>query len=216
MQKTIVLVSILFIITLSGCIEISETIKINKDKSGSISYELKSSSTAGLLSMFSGFFEVTIEDQVMAEANKFIKQLKKQKGISNIQQDFNSQNGFYSVSFDFENSKYFNEALYSMAGSKKNIFTPGYLKIKNSRFKKLNFSPWIKRYLDKEEIELPASPLTELITFTSSVEFPYNVVKAKPVEAMISANPKKVQQEFKLVEVTSGKANTGLRVKYKK
>jgi len=214
MQKSILFISLLIVFSLSGCLEISETIKVNKDRSGKITYKLKSSNTGNFLSKISGLFDISIEDQVVTEAEKFIRQLRNQEGISNIQQDFDKYRGSYSVSFDFVNSKYFNEALYNMAGSKKNIFTPGYIKVKNSRFKKINFSPWIKRYLEKEKIELPASPLTELITFTSIVELPNKIIKVKPKDVIIGKNQKEVKQEFQLIKITSGEANTGIRIRF--
>lgn len=216
MQRSITFISLLIIFTLTGCLEISETIKVNKDKSGSIKYELKSSNSGNFLSMISGLFDVSIEDQIIDEAEKFISQLRKQEGISNIQQDFDKYRGSYFVSFDFASSKYFNEALYNMAGSKKNFLTPGYIKIKNSRFKKINFSPWIKRYLEKENIELPSSPITELILFTSKIELPGKIVSVQPKDAIIGKNQKEVKQEFQLTEITSGEAKTKLRIKYKK
>ena len=203
-------------ISLSSCLEISETIKVNKDQSGSIKYELKSSNTGNFLSLISGLFEVSIEDQIVGEAEKFIGQLKKQEGISNIQHDFDKNRGSYFISFDFVNSKYFNEALYKLAGSKKNIFTPGYIKVKKSQFKRINFSPWIKRYLEKENIALPSSPLTDIITFTSVVELPNTVLSVKAKEAIVSKDQRIVKQEFPLTEITSGKAKTGIRIKFRK
>ena len=98
--------------------------------------------------------------------------------------------------------------------AKKNIFTPGYIKVKNSRFKKLNFSPWLKKYLDRENIVLPASPFTEEVLFTSTVIFPSNIVKVNTKDVTISKNQKEVKQTFHLIKVTSGKADTGIRVKY--
>jgi len=81
---------IFFILTfsLSSCLEISETIKVNKNQSGNIKYELKSSNTGSLLSMISGLFDISLEEQIVGEAEKFIGQLKKQEGISNIQHNF--------------------------------------------------------------------------------------------------------------------------------
>jgi hypothetical protein len=202
------------IIGLSGCLEISETIKINTDESGSILYELKSSNTANFLNKISGLFDISIEEQLVNEAEKFIHQLRKQEGISNIQQNFDTRRGSYAVSFEFKNSKYFNEALYHMAGSKKYIFTPGYIKVRDSRFKKINFSPWLKRYLEKENILLPSIPLTDLITFTSIVVLPYKIVNVKPKDVIISKNQKEAKQKFKLLDITSGKARTGIRIRY--
>lgn len=202
--------------SLSSCLEISETIKVNKNQSGSIKYELKSSNTGNFLSMIAGLIDISIEDQIVGEAEKFIGQLKKQDGISNIQHNFDKFRGSYSVSFDFAKSKYVNEAVYNLAGSKKNIFTPGYIKVKKSQFKKINFSPWIKRYLEKENIQLPSSAITEVITFTSIVELPYTVTKVKPDNVIISKNKKEVKQKFPLTEITSGKAKAGIRIKFRK
>ena len=216
MHRFKLLIYLTLVFSLSSCLEISEIIKINNDKSGSIKYELKSSSTGNFLSKISGLFDVSIEDQVVGEAEKFIGQLKKQEGISNIQHHFDKYRGYYSVSFDFVSSKNVNEAVYNLAGSKKNIFTPTYFKVKKSQFKKVNFSPWIKRYLEKENIELPSSTLTEIIIFTSVVELPGTVVKVKPKEAIISNDKKEVKQQFSLTEIISGKAKTGIRIKFKK
>ncbi len=216
MHRFRVLIYLTLALSLSSCLEISETIKINKDQSGSVKYELKSTNTGNFLSKISGLFDISIEDQVISEAEKFVIQLRKQDGISNIQQNFDKHRGYYSVSFDFVNSKYVNEAVYNLAGSKKNIFTPGYIKVNKSQFKKINFSPWIKRYLEKEKIELPASPLTEAITFTSIVELPNTIVKVKPKNVIISKDQKVVTQEFPLLEITSGKAKTGIRIKFRK
>lgn len=203
-------------ISLSSCLEIAETIKVNKNQSGSIKYELKSSNTSNFLSMISGLLDISIEDQIIGEAEKYISQLKKQEGITNIQHNFDKYRGSYSLSFDFANSKYVNEAVYKLAGSKKNIFTPGYIKVKKSQFKKINFSPWIKRYLEKENIEIPSIPLNDVIVFTSTVELPNTVVKVKPSEASISKDKRKVKQEFPLNDITSGNAKAGIRIKYKK
>ncbi len=216
MYRFKLLILLILAFSLSSCLEISETIRVNKNQSGSIKYELKSSNTGNFLSMISGLFEVSIEDQIVGEAEKFIGQLKKQEGISNIQHNFDKYRGSYSVSFDFANSKYVNEAVYKLAGSKKNIFMPGYIKVKKSQFKKINFSPWIKKYLEKENIQIPSSPITEIITFTSYVELPSTVVKVKPANAIISNDKKEVKQEFPLTEIVSGKAKTGIRIKFRK
>ena len=103
-----------------------------------------------------------------------------------------------------------------MAGSKKNIFTPGYVNISNSRFKKINFSPWLKRYLDKENIEIPYTLLSEDIKFTSYTLFPDEIKRFKPANTAVDKKSNTTIQTFKLSKLTTGKANTSLKVKFKK
>jgi len=217
MQKIISFISILLIFFVStSCLEITETLTVNKDKSGKMKYELNSGQAGGLFNIISGFLDISIEDKVIIEAEKLIVELRKQPGISNIRHEFNKRRGSYFLSFEFENSKYFNEALYRMAGSKKNIFTPGYVNISNSRFKKINFSPWLKRYLEKENIEIPYSLLSEDIKFTSYTIFPDEIKRFKPANTTIEKKSNTAIQTFKLSKLTTGKANTRLKVKFKK
>jgi hypothetical protein len=217
MQKIISYFSILFILVAStSCLEITETITVNKNKSGKMKYELNSGQAGGLFNIISGFLDISIEDKVIIEAEKLIVELRKQPGISNIRHEFNKRSGSYFLSFEFENSNSFNEALYRMAGSKKNIFTPGYVNISNSRFKKINFSPWLKRYLEKENIEIPYTLLSEDIKFTSYTKFPDEIKRIKPTDTPIDKKNKTTIQTFKLSKLTTGKANTSLKVKFKK
>ena len=211
MRKTVFLFLILSVL-FTGCIEIVEEISVNKNKSGSVIYRIETNEAGFFLNNLSGLFDISVEDQVRKEAQKFINKLQSQPGISNISYNLNSRSGDYYLQFDFSDHKQFNNAIYAMSGNKKTMFTPSYFKISKNRFKKINFSPWLKRYMEKEEIEFPSPMMTEMITYTSVINLPKTIKKAKPSSVKISDT--QAIQKISFSEIIDGKANTGMRIKY--
>ncbi|MCD4695655.1 MAG: hypothetical protein K8S16_05370 [Bacteroidales bacterium] len=198
----------------SSCLEIVEKVTVNENKSGKISYTLKTNESGSLLNLLSGLFDASIEDQVITETNKLIGQLQGQPGISNIHFSTQSKNGLFALSFEFDNTKYLNRALYKMSGSKKTIFTPGYMKISRHKFKKINFSPWLKMYFEKENTELPDPYIISMISFSSVIEFPGKIKKIQPKTLKAGPENKSVSKTYYLLNILEEKTNTGIRVKY--
>lgn len=198
----------------TGCIEIVEKITVHADKSGKASYSLKTNKGGFLLNNLAGLFDISIQDEAMREADKFADQLKKQPGISNIKLINDKASSNYELSFEFTNSKDLNNAIYSMSGNKKTIFTPGYLKIKKHRFKKINFSPWVKTYLERENIQIPESYITSMITYTSIIEVPNEIKNFSPSTVKIGRDKKEARNSYSLQDILDEKVNTGMRIKY--
>ncbi|MCB0806793.1 MAG: hypothetical protein KDC05_13420 [Bacteroidales bacterium] len=199
---------------LSSCIEITERIIIHENGSGNIEYRVSSNSSNSLFGAISGFVNQNIEDQLRQEAQKMVQVLSAQEGISNVEYRLEGLRGQFFVSFDFHDTKAFNNALYQMGGYKKSWLSPGYLKSNKCRFVKRNFTPWLNRYLKKEKIEMPSSVMTELITFKSEIEVPDEIRKVRPDHLSVNPNKNQVQQRLTFTEILEENISTGIKIKY--
>ena len=202
------------ILFLSGCIEIVEDITINSDQSGKLVYRIETSEGGSFFKSLTNLFDISVEDQVRSEAEKFIRELQAQPGISNIQYNLNRRSGSYFLQFDFKDYKSLNNSLYAISGNKKTILTPGYLKIGNSRFKKINFTPWLKKYIEKENIQFPSSLMTDMVTYKVIVRVPDDIIRVKPGEMIINQSKRKAVQQFRFTDILDGKVNTGIKIRY--
>ncbi|MCF8368410.1 MAG: hypothetical protein K9G76_05150 [Bacteroidales bacterium] len=210
--RPIIILSIFVVLT--SCIEISEKITVNENKSGKLSYTLKINESGGLIGLLTGLFDNSIEDQIIGETQKLKNQLISQPGISNVELITDSPDGLFVFSFEFENTKYLNRALYSISGTKKTIFTPGYVKIKKHKLKKVNFTPWVKMYLKKENISLPDPAILSMITYQSEIELPGPVKNIRPAAFNLSTNRNTASNAYKLQDILEEKINTGVTIKY--
>ena len=210
---------ILFIILfasffLTGCIEIIETIHINKDRSGSIEYRVNTSQASSWLGNISGMIDNSLEEQIRDEALQMVNILHQQEGISNVKYKLGKLSGDFFLQFDFKTAENYNKALYSMGGARKTLFSPGYLKISKHKIKKMNFTPWLNGYLKKENIEITQSFISDMITFSSIVEVPSEVKRVKPANVKVPKDASKVVQRLSFTQILVDKKSTGLRVKY--
>lgn len=209
-----VIILLFFLLFFTGCIEIIEEITVNKDKSGTISYRIETTEGSSLFSSLTSLFTSSVEDQLRIESDKYIGKLLKQPGITNIQYDLKGRSGSYFLQFDFSDDKSFNNALYAISGNKKTFFAPGYIKIGKNRFKKINFSPWLKKYLEREKIEIPNSVIAEMISFRSILHTPENIKRTSPGNTVKKRSDSETYQLFKLTEILENKVNTKLKVGY--
>jgi hypothetical protein len=198
----------------TGCIEIVEDISIKRDKSGTITYSIETPGASGLLQGLAGMLNGSAEQNVRKEVGKVIRELEKQEGISNLRYNLDGRAGRYFLQFDFSHVSDFNNAMYALVGSKKNIFTPGYLKASSGRFKKINFSRWLNKYFEKENLEKPSRFITDNIAFRSVIHAPAVIKDVKPHTASSSRSPQSVEQKFVLTDILDGSVNTGMRIRY--
>ena len=191
-----------------------EEIKINDDKSGSISYKLETNEFATLLNRITGFLDVSFESQFKTEAAELASRLKDMEGIENVVFETDDRSGYYGLSFDFSNTKELNNALYEISGNKKNIFSPGYIKISKHKFKKLNFAPWVKKYFEKENIKIPESEILDLFTYKSIIHFPNEIIRINKKTASVSDNRKTIIQAYSIEDIFENKIDAGIKAKY--
>jgi hypothetical protein len=213
MKKTISILAILIIFLTTGCIELVEKIKINADQSGSMSYQLKFDKFGAIAGELTGLTDNSWKKQVEMEAEKFIDKLKTKKGIKNVRFNSGTLISDYQLSFDFEDTDYLNAAIYEMGGQKKTFFSPGYIKVTKKRFKRINFSPWINKYIKNEGIELPTSHISGALFLKTEVELPAPVRKISEKQAILTPD-RKVTVKYDLNKVLENQVKTGLKIKY--
>lgn len=202
------------VILLTGCIEIVEDITIHPDRSGTVSYSIEVTKAGALLSGLASLVDASWEGQIRMEADNFIRRLQAQPGISNIHYDLPGRNGTYSLTFDFEKESDFNEAIYEVSGNKKTIFSPGYLKIGNSRIKKFNFSPWLRRYIENQDLEMPSPLITDNIYFRSVIHTPEDIKRVNSETQGAFKSSRETVQKFLMTDILNGEVNTGIRIRY--
>jgi len=206
------LLAVFFLFT--SCIDIVEEMTIHSDRSGSLAYRIEISGAGNFLSELTGMFSASVEDQIKVEANQFIQILKTQDGITNLQYNLTGGPGTYFLEFDFKDHESLNNSLYAIGGAKKTMFSPGYIKIGKSKFKKLNFTPWLNRYLKQEEIEFQSPFITDNIAFVSVVNVPEDISGTKPADKNVYGFLRKTRQEFRLSDILEGESNTSLKIRY--
>lgn len=205
----------MFLIVFTSCIEIVETITINENLSGSIKYSVETSELASIFNNFSGFLEEGYEKDLEKVINKYVAVLDHEDGISNVNYIIDKRKGNYGFSFDFENSKKLNIALYNISGNKKGFFSPSYLKLSKKKLKKLNISPWVKKYLERENIEIPESSLTNMIDFKSVYKLPGKINSTSNSRAKIKENKQSAVTNYSLTDIIENKVNSGIRIRFK-
>ena len=212
MKKLFPIVVILF--SLSSCIEVIEEVHINKDKSGSLSYRIESNQVGFLLNKIASFIDNSFEDQFKEKVEEIADKLKQKDGIEHVEFTMDPNSMDYELNCKFSDPKKLNKAVYEIFGYKKTILSPSYLKVSNNTVKKINFSPRLKKYLEKEGIEIPSEYLTDVIYFKSYIYLPQKVKKAKGSQVNILNEKYKVEQKFKLTDVIENKVNVGVKIRY--
>ncbi|MFU8844364.1 MAG: hypothetical protein ACNA7V_11215 [Bacteroidales bacterium] len=210
----IIILALSITIIFSGCIEIEEKIVIKSDQSGSVSYSVNTSEVGSLLVGLSGLLGIEPDEQINDEAEKLISILKEQPGIHNISYNLKHSKGRYYLRFDFTDAASFNKALYRMGGQKKTIFSPGYLKINHTRFRKLNFSPYLTNYLQKEGKEVNSLLYSDLLIFRSEIHFPEKIKRTNKKELLIAPDQTSLSQKFKFRDILENNSNTGIKVRF--
>lgn len=206
----LVALSVLF----TGCIEIVEEISINEDQSGTMMYKIETDEIGGILNVLSELAGGSFENEMKREIERYTGKLRGKSGISNIAYNFRDSSGDYYVSFDFGSDKHLNAALYDIFGIKKTILTPKFLTIKKSKFKKSNYAPWVERYLESEDIELPESTFSNFVTLKSVTHTSKKIKKASGQSVKLPQDRKTVTQHFDIQEIIDNKIDVGLKLKY--
>lgn len=203
------------ILGLSSCIEIIETITINNDLSGKMIFSIESNELAALLSNFSGSMDQSYEKEIERAIIKYVGVLENEDGISSVDYIIDKGRGNFGFSFEFENTEKLNIALYNISGNRKGFFSPSYLKVGKRKLKKLNIAPWVKKYLKRENIEVPESSITDLITYKSVYKLPGKIKSVSGEKAKIKSNKQSVSSSFPLTAMIENQVNSGIKIRFK-
>jgi hypothetical protein len=201
-------------LVLTSCIEIVEEITVNPDQSGTISYSIKTDQLTSLFSSLPGLFDQnTLKEEMTKRFEKFATKFKNNKGIKNVQFIMGDNITDASLSFDFNNTKELNIAMYEIAGSKKTFFAPSYLKIGKHKLKKFNIAPYLKKKLVEQDIILP-DEFMDMIELRTVYNLPGNIKSAKGKSVIMAEDRKSIVQKFEFTDVYDNKINTGIKIRY--
>jgi hypothetical protein len=213
-MKKILPVFFLLFLSLTSCIEIVEEITLHNDQSGKIMYCMKTNQIVSFLDNISDLLDISLENQLKSEAEKFASKIKKQEGIDSITINLEGELSDYSMEFCFASADDLNNAVYSVLGYKENIFSPKYLKITEHKFNRKNFSPWVKKYFEQEGIDLPSGGLLKMVYFKTIIYYPREVKKHRGDNIELSGNQKKLSQKNSLIDVLENKTNVSIKSRY--
>jgi hypothetical protein len=203
----------LLLLGFTSCIEIVEEITVHKNNSGSIKYRLETTRMSSLINSFTEIIDVSVENQLKEDIEAFALKLKSLEGIDSVRLKLDGKPGNYILQFSFENPDYLNNAIYSLLGYEKTMFSPKYLTLTDHRFHRNNFSPWIKKYLNKEEVEIPAKEFITMVNYKTIVNYPEKIKRYKGRNLIISEDRRHLTQRCKLQEVIDNKTNVSIRSK---
>jgi hypothetical protein len=205
------LIATLFI--LQGCIDINEEITINPDGSGTISLAVDAGMIGSSINSQNSQFDVSILEQIRKIPGSASQALGEMKGIKNIKAVSDDKKGLYSVGFDFADQKVLNKAIYSLAGKKKSVFSPSFIKISKHKLIKKDLSPYIRKIMTGKKLKSYNNLFLSFINYKSTFHLPSDV---KNVSNIKSGQPDKrtVTTNFTLEEMLKGDFNFGNVIKF--
>jgi len=210
LRKLIFILSLLFVLFgLSSCIDLVEKININNDLSGH--YELKLE-TSG----FGGFnFGGDMDIPQINELDERMNLLTHQQGISHIKKNISVKDMQFSLSFDFDDEKSLNNAMYALAEIKPNMFLKKFLKIKKHKIIRPNLSPYLQRIIDDQEFreQIPSTDLLKYVNYKFMVITPKDIKSVNGERAMIQNDNRTIISSYNFKELIVDKANVYVKIK---
>lgn len=201
---------LMLVLLLQGCIEIVEKIDVNHDRSGSVNLSVSVMQGNFLLSLIKLGVDMDVLSEVEDLAEDAAATLRSSPGISNVQVTGSNKRGMVSLSFDFDNQRNLNRALYRVAGQDKTMFLPAVYKIRNGSFEKKNMTKLIELVVKEEQLELSPS----LINYTTEVHLPRPAKSVSGKKAALYQNGQSVRVSANLADILENSTNTGLKVRY--
>jgi hypothetical protein len=212
MKKFLLFLSLVFLF--SSCIEIKETLTVNEDGSGNIKFVVDMGKIGKSLSPQNQQIDMSFVTEIQNTPAKADSLLKPCKGISNLKTSAGKENGIYSVSFDFKNSKSLNNALYKLFRQKKSAFKPDFVKVSKHKVNQMNFAPVIKKYILKKESNMISDMLYQLIKIETTYQLPSKTKSISNIKAIQENDDKTVKLNYSLFELMNYDFDYGITIKY--
>jgi len=201
-------------LSLQSCVEIVEEIAVNNDLSGKMSVSLGIGQGKSLIDLIGQFAHLSMVNEAASEAGKIINVLKQQQGISHVVFERSRKGGNMQLSFDFDNHKNLNRALYAISGNKKNLFNPAIYKLKKNRFIKNNMTSWAKLMMKANKAKMPDEVLFDLVEITTIVHLPEPVKSFSGKGIQVSSDKLTLTTSHDLSDILEKNINTGMRVRF--
>lgn len=200
---------------MTSCIEITQEINVNNDKSGVyiLKIDLGLLNYAGTDGMDAMGFISGIKEMPA----KAVEKLKNSSGIHSVENISNDGNGIFGFMFSFEDDRSLNNALYGLADQQKLFLMPDFIKIRKHKIKVTDVAPYIKKAnsVSMQGQDQVSSFMNEQfsdhIFFNTILNLPSAVKKASNPRSEIQGNTVKLRSSMS--ELVKG-TNYGNIVKY--
>jgi len=214
MKKKFLLIFIfLILLGSSSCIEIIQLVKVNPDQSGNITIAMDMGElNAMFIAVAENVIDLSVLDEIKQQPFKSAKIIENIKGIRNIFPESNDKKGLYGLSFDFENDKALNEALFKMFHNNDKPLLPKVFKIRKNRIKITNTAPIIRYFTNKYQKNMKDNELLSYVTYKQVYVLPGKVKKVKNKKSVIEEE--KVIMSYTLEELLKKKINIGNKIKF--
>ena len=211
-KYSILLIAFILTFSFTSCIDLVEEISINKNKSGHYNLGVQADGLAGLISLNSQQFEVP----AIKELDEKISILKQQAGISNVKKDFKANSFFFNLSFDFEDEKSLNNAMYTLAEVEPSIFIKKFLKIKNHKIIRPNLNTYLQILIQQQGLldDLPSKDVLNYINYKLVINTPSEIKRINGKYAVVMANKTTAISSFSFKDLVMNNPNISLKVKY--
>jgi len=193
-----------------GCIEIVEKIDVNDDRSGTINLSVSVMRGNFLLNLVRLGIDMDVLSEVKELAEDAAGTLRESPGISNVQVTGSQKRGMVSLSFNFDNQRNLNRALYRVAGHEKTVFLPAVYKIRKGSFEKNNMTKLIELVVKEEQLKFSPS----LINYTTEINLPRPAKSVSGKKAGVYQNNQIVRVSDNLANILENRTSTGLKVRF--
>lgn len=212
MRKLIMTISfVVAALTFTSCIDLIEEVTINNNLSGTYEMRLETSGFGGMMSQMGG----TPDLPQLREMDAKINQLRQQPGISNVQKNIRPKDLKFNISFDFENEDALNNAMYTLAEIKPNLFIKKFLKVKNNKIVRPNLSPYLDKLIKDQNLEsqIPSEDMLNYVNYKFIVNTPNPIKRTIGDKAVLSSNKQSVIASYSFKELIVDKENVYLKVR---
>lgn len=208
----ILLIGLIIMMSLSSCLEISETLIIHEDRSGQMRMRIEPEGDLGgfgALLGLTGEFMAPLEK----EFRKNALLLEDVDGISQVRFSGLESGNRLELEFGFESPKALNRAFYRLAGVKGPRII-SYIRVNRCGLKRKNISPLVKRYLKKNEEHFVPGAFAGMISYSTEIRVPQKIRKFRCVRCELSGNGKRLYQRLDAGRIAENDVSTRIRVRY--
>jgi len=209
---SIIIMALMLTFSFTSCIDLVEEISINQDKSGHYELGIEAEGLAGLINLNSQQFDVP----AIKELDDKISILKQQPGISNVKKDFKDNSFFFNLSFDFEDEKSLNNAMYALAEVEPKFFMKKFLKIRNHKVIRPNLNTYLQLLIEEQGLldELPSNDVLSYVNYKLVINTPSEIKNINGENAVVMTNKTTAISSFSFKDLVLNKPNISLKVKY--
>jgi len=209
-----IIVLALSLFTLQSCIELTEEVVVNKDRSGTLGFSLRINSSGSIMGLINQFADNSYMDDIDDEVQNVVSQLKQQPGISNVKFSKENSGKLLNLSFDFSDDKSLNKALYALAGEKKTFYKPSVYKVRTHKFVRKNLTEWAKDLIEEQQESIPDDLVFSFIKVKTKVHLPEPARSVSVKNAVMSKDKKTVTLTNELSNILEQNQSTGFRIRY--